>query len=178
MIKNTLAKSDVLKKYKVELKQIQLVGISVVTNNANEVNPSTAKIGKTFEAYVHKRLNEKILGRVNPGTTYCVYTNYVDGVNGEYRYFIGEESNSLDKVNPDMKSLIIPAQHYMKFLVGPGEMPQVCINAWKDIWNMSSTDLGGKRQFVADFEVYDNRAKDHKHTELDIYIGIQPKETR
>ena len=168
-----LTGEDCLKKYKVTLKQIQLVGISTVTSNANEMSSDTAKIGKTLETYFHERLNEKIHGRVNPGVTYCVYTNYVNGVTGEYTYFVGEETNSLDNISSGMQSLIISAQYYIKFVVGPGEMPQVCINAWKDIWNMSSADLDGERQFIADFEVYDDRAKNPKHTELDIYIGVR-----
>ena len=38
---------------------------------------------------------------------------------------------------------------------------------------MSSDDLGGKRTYSTDFEVYDKRAKDYSNTILDVYIAIQ-----
>jgi len=51
-------------------------------------------------------------------------------------------------------------------------MPDVCMNAWKEIWNMSSETLGGQRAYRADFEIYNERAQDHHQVEFDIYIGI------
>lgn len=33
--------------------------------------------------------------------------------------------------------------------------------------------LGGERSYIADFEVYDERASDHLNVVLDIYIGIK-----
>jgi len=38
---------------------------------------------------------------------------------------------------------------------------------------MSSNDFGGKRAYQADFEVYDQRARDPNNTVLDIHIGIR-----
>ena len=38
---------------------------------------------------------------------------------------------------------------------------------------MSSNDFGGERTYVADFEIYDQRAVDPANTSLDIYIGIK-----
>lgn len=51
-------------------------------------------------------------------------------------------------------------------------MPEVIINAWQQIWKMSVNDFGGERAYIADFEVYDQRASDPANTCLDIYIGI------
>ena len=52
-------------------------------------------------------------------------------------------------------------------------MPEVVINAWQQIWQMSSNDFEGRRAYIADFEVYDQRAMDPANTSLDIYIGIK-----
>ncbi len=38
---------------------------------------------------------------------------------------------------------------------------------------MSEEVLGGKRNYIADFEVYDQRASDVNHAVVDIYIGIK-----
>ena len=40
---------------------------------------------------------------------------------------------------------------------------------------MNENDFGGKRKYIADFEIYDERAVDSHNTVIDIYIGIEPK---
>jgi predicted transcriptional regulator YdeE len=47
-------------------------------------------------------------------------------------------------------------------------------NAWQKIWQQKDTELGGKRSYHADFEIYDERASDptHQNIVLDLYIGI------
>lgn len=155
------------------LKEIKLVGISAKTSYSNEINPETAKIGATLGQYHGSGLANKINGRKNPGVTYCVYTEYESDEKGEYTYFVGEEVDSFDNMNESLEKLVIPTQNYSKFAVGPGQMPNVCIDAWMKIWSMNNADLGGERNFIADFEIYDNRASDLSKAVFDIYIGIK-----
>ena len=68
--------------------------------------------------------------------------------------------------------LIIPPQNYVKFTKGPGKMPDICIEMWQEIFTMSNKDLGGNRNHITDFEIYDERSKDLLKTTLDIYLGI------
>lgn len=70
-------------------------------------------------------------------------------------------------------AITIPAQSYAKFTSKPGIMPGVCIDMWQNIWKMESEELGGKRAYLADFEVYDKRAFDPSKTVLDIYLGVK-----
>lgn len=51
-------------------------------------------------------------------------------------------------------------------------MPDVIVNAWNEIWDMSSEKLGGKRSYKSDFEIYDERATDHQNIVLDVYVGV------
>ncbi len=162
-----------MKNQKLELHEIKLVGIAAKTSNSLETNPETAKIRATIDNYLENNLAEKIAGRLKPGTTYCVYTSYESDEHGEYLYFVGEEVGSFDNLDPMFTKLTIPAALYTKFECGPGKMPTVCIDAWGKIWQMSEVDLGGKRSYIADFEIYDQRAKDFANTTLDIYIGIK-----
>jgi predicted transcriptional regulator YdeE len=38
---------------------------------------------------------------------------------------------------------------------------------------MLASDLGGKRAYIADFEIYDPRkSQDHNNVTLEIYVGI------
>jgi len=54
-------------------------------------------------------------------------------------------------------------------------MPEVVREPWFKIWQMSEEDLGGKRLYKSDFEIYDERASDHQNIVLDIFIGIEQK---
>lgn len=162
-----------MNKREAKLDTVKLVGIVVRTSNNLEANPETAKIGKTIEHYFKNNLNQKISARAKPGTTYCVYTEYESDEHGEYTYFVGEETDCHSDVDPIFTTLTIPASSYIKFECGPGEMPMICIDSWKKIWQMQDAELGGKRTYIADFEIYDERAKDYLNTILDIYIGVR-----
>ena len=153
--------------------EIKLVGLSVRTNNKNEMNPQTAKIGETAGYFWSQNIVAQIPNRKNPGMVLAVYTDYDSNVHGDYTYFIGEEVNSFENIPSGLRQLIIPPAQYQKFIVPAGKMPEVVINAWQQIWNMSADDLGGKRAYKADFEVYDVSKSNPDNTSLDIYIGIE-----
>jgi len=161
-----------MKKQVLHLPELTLIGISGRTNNKNENTPETAKILPIVQRYFHQTLADKIPNRVKPAITYCVYTDYASDEFGDYTYFIGEAVHENADAPEGFSKIIIPAQTYAKFTNGPGTMPDVCTNAWKEIWSMSSETLGGQRAYRADFEIYDERAQNHHQVELDIYIGI------
>src|ERR1700722_12942059 len=144
-----------MQKTLVKRKDIKIVGIKVRTNNNAELDPKTAKIFPIVQKYFHQSVAEKIPNRIHPGTTYCAYTEYESDHNGNYTYFIGEEVDSLADIPDDLESLIIPAQSFMKFTNGPGSMPDVIKKPWEQICNMSPKELGGKRNYLTDFEIYD-----------------------
>lgn len=157
------------------LPEIKLVGITTRTNNKEAMadDPNINKIASTVEKYMQNQIANKISNRKNPGTTFCVYTNYESDEHGQYTYFIGEEVTSFESLDQGFEMLTIPAQNYAKLISNPGPMPAVCIDMWQNIWIMNAADLGGQRAYIADFEVYDERSRDPKRTVLDIYIGIK-----
>lgn len=163
-----------MKKIIEQLPDIKLAGITVRTNNATifQQDPSVNVIAATVQKYFHGGLPDQIFHRAKPGVTYCAYTEYESDLNGDYTYFIGEEVSSFEGQPEEFKTLIIPAQNYVKFTNEPGPMPDVCISMWKNIWEMTPSELGGSRGYEADFELYDGRASDHQNAILDIYIGI------
>lgn len=161
-----------MKKTSSKREEIKLVGLKVRTNNKNELGSLEGKIFPCVQQYFQQQLFNKIPNRKNPGTTLCVYTDYESDHTGDYTYFIGETVNSFDGIPEALHALLIPAQNYIKFTTKPGSMPKVLRDAWIEILEMSPKDLGGKRAYRADFEVYDERAADHSKIVLDIYIGI------
>lgn len=151
--------------------EIKLAGISVRTSYQQELDKMQGTIFSCVRRYFHGALFEKIPHRVKPGTTFCVYTDYESDYQGAYTYFIGEEVASLDAPE-GFQTLAIPSQHYVKFTTNPAPMPDVIVNAWKEIWALSPEVLG-KRCYHTDFEIYDERAADHSNIVLDIYVGIE-----
>jgi predicted transcriptional regulator YdeE len=162
-----------MQKVMIQLPEIKLIGISVRTNNLTELNSTTAKISPTIQKYFHHDLFNKTMHRKKPGTTYCVYTNYESDFKGDYTFFIGEEVTAFESVTLPFERLVIPQQNYAKFTNGPNKLPDVCIQAWQQIWTMPVASLGGERSYIADFEVYDERSHDPQNVTLDIYIGIK-----
>jgi predicted transcriptional regulator YdeE len=157
--------------------EIKLVGISVRTSYQQELDKMKGNIFPCVRQYFHGLLFEKISNRANPGTTFCAYTDYETDHKGAYTYFIGEEVISYDNLLPDgFHMLTIPPQKYAKFTTKPAPMPDVIVNAWNNIWKMSPTELGGKRGYQTDFEIYDERSVDHQKIILDVYIGLKMDE--
>ncbi|MBN9543280.1 MAG: AraC family transcriptional regulator [Alphaproteobacteria bacterium] len=157
----------------VELSEIRVVGLSARTSNLNEISIETAKIPKVAEEYLFDSVAEKLSHRLNPGVTISLYADYESNHTGEYTYIIGEKVDSFEDQDGHYITHTIPAQKYMKFTVGPDLMPKVIIDAWKAIWNMTDEELGGKRNYLADFEVYDERSHNPESVVMDIYIGIK-----
>ena len=153
--------------------EIKLVGLTARTNNKNEMNPQTSKIGELMGRYWSQNIAAQISDRKNPGVTLSVYTEYDSNEHGDYTYFIGEEVSSFENIPSALQKLIIPAAKYQKFTTPQGKMPEVVINAWQQIWQMTSEDFESNRAYVADFEIYDERARDPNSTIVDIYVGIK-----
>jgi predicted transcriptional regulator YdeE len=162
-----------MKKIIVELPEIKLVGITTRTDNAGEMNPETAKIGTTMHRFFGGNMQDKIINRKNPGRVYAAYTSYESDEGGKYTYFLGEEVTIFDGTSKEFEMLTIQPQTYVKFTSEAGAMPAVVIDMWHKIWAMDAGDLGGKRAYIADFEIYDERSMDPKNTIVDIYIGIK-----
>lgn len=162
-----------MKKIQVSQAEKKFVGIKTRTNNQAEANSLEGKIFPLVKHYFHQNVAASIPNRTHPGTTFCIYTDYESDHHGDYTYFIGEEVDSFESLPASLETLIIPAQNYIKFTNGPGSMPDVVRKPWQQIWQMTPVELGGTRSYIADFEIYDERSKDHQNIILDIYIGIK-----
>jgi predicted transcriptional regulator YdeE len=162
-----------MRKESVTMPEISLVGICVRTSYEQELDKMKGNIFPCVQRYFHEGLAEKIQNRKQPGTTFCAYTDYETDYTGSYTYFIGEEVTSFDiPLLKGFQKLVIPKQSYIKFTTNPAPMPDVVVNAWKEIWKMPAKQLGGQRHYRTDFEIYDERASDHQNVVLDLYIGI------
>ncbi len=162
-----------MQKTKIQLGQLNLIGLTVRTNNRDEMNIETSKIAGMVNQYLSENIADSFKNRINSRMMYAVYTEYESDEHGEYTYFIGEAVASLEEQDLSrFKPLIIPPSTYQKFAPTPGKMPDIVINAWQDIWVMNETDLEGRKTYIADFEIYDNQPKNPDKMAVDIYVGI------
>ncbi|PYX71378.1 MAG: AraC family transcriptional regulator, partial [Acidobacteria bacterium] len=54
-----------------------------------------------------------------------------------------------------------------------GPVGKVVAETWKRIWTLPKSEPGGNRAYVADFEIYDQRAADPQNSEVDVCVGIK-----
>lgn len=150
-----------------------VVGLRIRTKNSDEADAKTAKIGKTVKKFYSENIAARISNRTHPERVVAVYSDYVSDATGEYSYAIGLEVADLKTVPDGLVGMKIAAATYRVFTTPKGRMPDIIINAWKRIWSLDSSELGGARAFSADFEVYDERSRDPLTSQVDVWIGIK-----
>lgn len=136
-------------------------GLSVRTKNADEINPEKAKI-----AALHQQFDK--ICQVDYAKGYRVYGLYYDyesDATGEFSVLAGTDQIAHEKIE-SMKSIQIPAGKYCLFDVS-GDVPQVVIKAWAEIWIFFEKNTDYQRNYVTDFEYYKSQ------TEVEVYIGIK-----
>ncbi len=135
-------------------------GITVTTNNENEMNEESAKIPTLWDDYSEKNVYSATHDKANNSSMYGVYSNYASDVNGNYDVTVGVE------VTKNKKAIVIEDEKYLVFKK-EGELPQVVIDTWKEIWDYFENNDEFKRKYSIDFEHYT------KEDEIEIYISIE-----
>ena len=163
-----------MKQHQVQVDGFTLLGMTVRTNNKNEMDPNKSKIGPLATTYWGNNMAAKFQHRTKPGVTYCVYTDYESDEHGDYTFFIGEQVDVLQHQDlENFTSLNIVPGAYEKFTTAAGKIPDVIVQAWQEIWQMDTAQLGGERLYATDFEIHDERAEDPSNAVVDIYLGIK-----
>lgn len=150
-----------------------IVGIGIRTNNSDELS-GKGKIQKLWEKFYQDNLHEKIKNKTSENI-YGIYSDYESDHNGEYHYFIGFEVLETQAYEKDPYLAIkkIDLGKYSAIATEKGVAQQVIPMAWNKIWKMNSSELGGKRSFQTDFEIYPQEANASNLTIFNIYLGIK-----
>jgi predicted transcriptional regulator YdeE len=155
----------------VEQRQFTVVGISVRTNNAKEMTPE-GQIGKSWMRFLQEDMATKIPNK-SDSSIVAVYTDYASDKDGEYTFLLGSRVTPDADVPEGMVAKKIPAGRFAVFTTDKGPGPQVVPSAWRKINSLPRTAVGGDRVYAADFEVYDERARDPQNLQADVYVGIK-----
>lgn len=148
--------------------EIKIIGISIRTNNKNEMS-GNGKIGSQWQKFYEQNVESQIPNKSHPGTVHAIYTDYESDENGEYSFILGAEVRNFDNIPQGMVAKTIPASKYAVYTSRRGPMPDIIFEIWKHIWNLKS---GYKRAYLGDFEVYDSRSKDPNDAIVDVYLSI------
>lgn len=144
-----------------EVDEFDVVGISVVTDNAK----GTDDINALWERFFKDSVGQFVPDKVNDNI-YAVYSDYEGDHEKPYRLTIGYRVNG--KVTPDhMTRICVIDQHYA-ILSAAGQQPKALIETWEAVW---SGDL--PRSYKTDFELYGPRFFEDGVNEVLVHIGIQ-----
>ena len=157
---------------KVHHEGFSVIGIEVRTTNAREMTVEGA-IPKQWQKFFQDGIQQKIPDKID-GTIYAVYTDYASDRNGEYSFVIGMKVNPGANPPAGMVLKKIPAGEYALITSDKGPVGRVVPAAWQQIWSLEDkAQLGGRRAYGADFEVYDQRSADLQNSQVDINVGLK-----
>ena len=151
--------------------EFRVIGTSVRTSNAQEM-AGAGRIANLWGRFLREDLLAQIPDRLD-GAVLAVYTDYASDQDGEYTLIIGARVKDAVEPRPGMVAKKVPAGHYAVFTSDKGPVEKVVVGTWQRIWSSTNLELGGDRAYVADFEVYDQRAANPRDAEVDVYVGIR-----
>jgi predicted transcriptional regulator YdeE len=148
-----------------------VIGITARTTNAREMTADAA-IGKQWMRFFQEGVFGKIPNKAD-ASIIAVYTDYASDHNGEYTYVLGARVTSDAEVPEGMVAKKISGGKFAVFTSDKGPAPQVVPATWMKINSLPQSALGGDRLYRADYEIYDERARDPQNLQMDVYIGIK-----
>jgi predicted transcriptional regulator YdeE len=148
-----------------------VIGITARTTNAKEMTPDGA-IGKQWMRFFQEGVFDKIPNKAD-ASMIAVYTDYASDHNGEYTYLLGARVTSDAEVPEGMVAKKISGGKFAVFTSDKGPAPQVVPATWMKINSLPQNAVGGDRLYRADYEIYDERARDPQNLQVDVYVGIK-----
>ncbi len=147
------------------------IGIPTRTTNAKELS-GEGVIADQWERVMAGSIIEQIPNRADANIL-AMCTDYESDANGEYTFLIGTKVTSVASIPEGMIAKEIPDTRYAVFTSENGPVWKVVPKVWQKIWSTPASDMGGERAFLADFEVYDERAADPQNAMVEVWVGIR-----
>lgn len=154
--------------------QFFVVGIETRTSGDSEMSGDGAIPG-LWQKFAQEHILVKIPNKLD-STVYALYTDYGHGRMGDYTVVIGARVKDQSKAPEGMVLKTVPAGQYAVLTSEKGPAPTVIPTAWQKIWALEDKDqLGSKRAYKVDFEVYDPKETDPQNMQADLYVGLRAK---
>jgi predicted transcriptional regulator YdeE len=152
---------------------ITVAGFQIRTTNAAELS-GQGQIGTLWQRIFAENLAAQIPNRSSEAL-YAVYSNYESDENGAYDYLLGSPVSSIDNLPAGMTFAAIATGEYAIVTTDKGPIVSVMQSAWGKIWSLKPAELGGKRSFLTDYEIYDHRAADPTNAQVEIHLALEPR---
>lgn len=138
-------------------------GLLARTCNADEAQPSHARIGKLWADFGAQLAPSLALGAL----TYGVYHHYESNANGPFDVLVGTNAPMSDTPNLLVLSEVnIVSGSYIVFEAN-GTMPQAVVQAWERIWRyFAEPHCPHSRAFTTDFERYGSQGQ------VEVFIAV------
>lgn len=150
---------------KVTVKAFKVIGISIRTTNENE--QAAKDIGELWNKFMSEGILEKIPNKVDT-TIYSIYTEYESDHTKPYTTVLGCKVEHLNEIPSGMVGKSFEGGNYAKTTTKGDLMQGLIVNHWSKIFEM---DLD--RAYVADFEVFGEKAQNPSDAEVDFYVSVK-----
>jgi predicted transcriptional regulator YdeE len=145
-----------------------VIGLQARTTNAAERDPSTARIGALWGAYLSGGGASQVPGGSAASITFSVYSGYESDYRGAYDVLVGTGANAAVSPPPGWRRIVVPAGRFLVFTAS-GPMPATVIQTWAAIWKYFDEHSDVRRAYTADFELHDPAHPDR----VAIYIAVR-----
>lgn len=155
--------SDFMQKVKVDA--FHLIGLAIRTTNAD--GQAAREIGELWGKFISENILERIPNKVD-STIYSLYTDYQGDHTDPYTAILGCKVTGLDDIPEDMVGRSFQGGDYVKTTAKGDLMQGLVLKEWTRIF-----ELELERAYVADFEVFGEKAQNPSAAEVDFYIGVK-----
>ena len=156
----------------VHQEEFWLVGIDARTSGEREMS-GDGVIPGLWQKFYQEHILEKIPSKADQ-SVYAVYTDYSRDRMGEYTVVIGAKVKDKTDAPPGMVLKRIPPGKYAVLTSEKGPAATVIPAAWQRVWALEDKDqLGGKRAYKVDYELYSSATMDPQNTQAELYVGLK-----
>jgi predicted transcriptional regulator YdeE len=159
---------SIQRKDEVQRDEMTVVGVAARTSQRDD----SSKIGELWQRFFQEKVPDAIDEKAGEGHMLELYAEYAGDEHDEYTVMLGFEVPPAAAALDAFKTVTLPAATYVVFSSERGPLDKVIPEAWKEIWTMDSSQLGGERTFTGDFEIFDERSSDRENGVVDIFVAI------
>jgi len=148
-----------LQPVRLQLDAFRVAGLTARTSNGAEQDHATSCIGALWDRFFGEEVYESTPHRTTDKRLFGVYSAYASDAHGAYDVTTGVA------VFCGERSVAIEAGQYLVFN-GRGDMPQMVISTWQQIWAFFASHPDIARRYRSDFEAYEGP------NHVAIHIGV------
>ena len=149
-----------------------IIGIEARTSGEQEMYGDGLVAG-LWQKFYQEHILEKISNKADKNI-YAVYTDYSQDRMGGYTVVIGARVKDKTQAPEGMLRKTIPAGQYAVLTSEKGPAATVVPAAWQRVWALEDKDeLGGKRAYRTDYEVYGSASVDPQSTQAELYVVLR-----